>query len=100
MSLSLVRDGERLVHVALYRDDKWYVYDSHTRHFHRSEAVWRDYFTEPDPLSYEPISSDRARDLITAGIGTYDRQQLRDLYARREGDLDVLVATDALADGD
>lgn len=100
-SIYLLHDAERDRHVwvAVELNDRFYIYDQHTRRFHRSQAVWSDFFTAQE-LSFVPIDTETAAAHIRAGVGSYDGRVLRDLLASHKRDTDPLTVADALGVAD
>lgn len=98
MTLYLVRDGAEELWVALERDDRFYVYDPHTDHFHRSQALWRDFYGAQD-LSYDLLEPAAARERVAAGVGGYDGREVTDLLAKHKADPDPLDTAQVLQGG-
>ncbi len=88
MTLFLVRDphnGDAEVWVAAERDDELYVYDPHTRLFHRSDALFRDFYGDQE-LNYEAIDRGTASAKVNAGVGAYDARAVPELVAAHRSD--------------
>lgn len=81
----LAQGPAREVWVAVERDDRFYVYDSHTERFHLNAALWRDFYGDME-LTFRPIDAATARERIAAGVGAYDGRAVADLLADHRAD--------------
>ena len=93
--LYLATDGNRRLWVAVDLGDTFYVYDAHTGRFHRSEAVWHDFYHGGE-LTYCTITAAEALSHIDEGVGSYDGRRLRDLLMRHRSDPRPVTVTEAL----
>lgn len=78
--LFVVRDGDRDVWVAyLDVDVRMWVYDGHTSKFHRSPALYKDFFWEKES-EYIQVDVADARAAMQRGVGTYSLSKLQWLF--------------------